>query len=345
MIRSLLKSVASIAVISAASLAPAWAQQITLTLTHHNSPNSLMNQGGIVPWVKKVEEATKGRVKIQVYTSQTLAKGPDCWRAVKSGVADIGWCFGGFWPDMTPLAEVITLPMLPVQSSEQGSEVLWKLYEKFPAIQKEFADVKPLWLFTTEPFVLATTKKPVKTMEDMKGLKLRIGGGPQSDQIRALGALPVLVGMPDLYVALDNGVVDGAGVPWEAILSWRFYEVLKNYTIVPMSVGHLSLSMNKAKWNSLPKDVQDQIMSVSGMEGSKTFGRNANDTARPMVTDLVKSGKVAGNMYTVPTEEVVRWTKVAGEPIWQDWVKRMEAKGHPEAREILTTTLELLKTK
>ena len=274
-----------------------------------------------------------------------MAKAPDCWKAVKSGVADIGWCFGGFWPDMTPLAEVITLPMLPIRSSEQGSEVLWKLYEKFPSIQREYADVKPLWLFTTEPFVLVTTKKPVKTMEDMKGLKLRIGGGPQSDQIKALGAnCRCWCPMPDLYIAMDNGVVDGAGLPVGSdLLSFRFYEVVKHYTIVPLSVGHLSLSMNKAKWNSLPKDIQDQIMSVSGLEGSKTFAREAFDPSRKMVTDLVKSGKVEGTMYTLPPEEVARWTKVAGEPIWQDWVKRMEAKGLKDAKEILAATLELLK--
>ena len=343
MIRSLLKSIASIALISSTWVAAAWAQEITLTLTDHNAPNSLVEKNGILPWVKRVEEATKGRVKIRVFGSQTLAKAPDCWKAVKSGVADIGWCFGGFWPDMTPLAEVITLPMLPIRSSEHGSEVFWKLYEKFPAIQREYADVKPLWLFTTEPFVLVTTKKPVKTMEDIKGLKIRMGGGPQSDQIRALGANPVLVPMPDSYIAMDNGVVDGGGYPWEAIYSFRFYEVVKHYTIVPLSVGHLSLAMNKAKWNSLPKDIQDQIMSVSGLEGSKAFAREAFDPSRTMVTELVKSGKAEGTMYTLPPEEVARWTKIAGEPIWQDWVKRMEAKGLKDAKEILAATLEMLK--
>ena len=131
--------------------------------------------------------------------------------------------------------------------------MLWKLYEKFPSIQREYADVKPLWMFTTEPFILITTKKPVKSMGDMKGLKIRMGGGPQSDQIRALGANPVLVPMAESYVALDNGVVDGGGFPWEAIMAFRFHEVVRHYTVVPMSVGHLSLAMNKAKWNSLPQ--------------------------------------------------------------------------------------------
>jgi TRAP-type transport system periplasmic protein len=343
MIRTLVKSLASIAVVSSAWLVPAWAQQYTLRLSHQNAPGSEMHQFGMLPWVKKVEEATNGRVKINIYPSQTLAKAADNWKAVKSGVADICWCDHGQWTDMTPLAEVIILPMIPITSAEKGSEVLQKLYEKFPSIQREFDDVKVLFLFTTDPVTLYTTKKQIKTMEDMKGLKIRIGGGPRSEQIRRLGGLPIQLSMPEVYVALDNGVVDGAGTPWEAILSFRFYDIAKYYTLAPLSVSHLSLSMNKAKWNSLPKDIQDQIMSVSGLEGSKAHARATFDQARDKVVEIIKSGKATGTIYKIPPDELARWTKIAGEPIWQDWVKRMEAKGHPEAKEILATTLQMLK--
>ena len=344
MIRSLLKSFASVAVASSVCLAPAWAQQVyTFTLAHQNPPTSPMHMDGMMPWVKKVEEVTKGRVKIKVYPSQTLAKAPDTWKAVKSGVADIAWCHHGLWTGMTPLAEVITLPMMPIESAEHGSEVLWKLYEKFPSIQKEFDDVKPLLLFTTESYNIITVKKPVKTLEDMKGLKIRIPGGPPADLIKALGALPILLAMPDVYIALDNGVVDGAGVTQEGIESFRFYEKVKNYTRAPTTVGQLSLAMNKARWNSLPKDLQDAIMSVSGLEGSKAHARATFDLSGARVVELIKKGNYEANTYTLPPDEVARWTKVAGEPVWQDWVKRMEAAGHPEAKEILATTLQLLK--
>src|SRR5450759_1183007 len=73
-------------------------------------------------------------------------------RAVKTGVVDMGWCFHGYWPETTPLSDVITLPFVPFASAEKGSEVLWNLYEKFPAIQKEFADIHPLMLWTSNPY-------------------------------------------------------------------------------------------------------------------------------------------------------------------------------------------------
>jgi len=148
------------------------------------------------PWVKKVEDATKGRVKIEIFPAQTLVKGPDIWNAVKTGVADMGWCFHGYWADMTPLSDVITLPSLPIKSSEKGSEVLWKLYERFPAIQNESRTSIVLQLWASNPYFLITTKKQVKTMEDMKGLKIRVVAGPPTDQMRALGAVPTPIPCP-----------------------------------------------------------------------------------------------------------------------------------------------------
>ena len=201
------------ALVAAATLVTsAPAQEIKLTLADQNSPTAWGPTHALQPWVKQIEEATKGRVKIEVFPSQTLVKGPDMWRQVRAGVVDIGWCFHGYWADQTPLADVISLPFLPIKTSEQASAVLWQLYQKFPAIQKEFSDVVPLLLYTTSPYFMLTTKKQVKTIEDLKGLKIRIPGGPPTEMIKALGAVPAPIPMPDMYQALDKGVVDGMGV-------------------------------------------------------------------------------------------------------------------------------------
>src|SRR4030042_55380 len=119
-------------------VAPSLAQVIKLTLADQNAEMGWGPVHALQPWVKKVEEAAKGKVKIEIFPAQTLAKGPDIWNAVKTGVADMGWCFHGYWPDMTPLADAITLPSLPFNTAEKGSEVLWQLHERFPAIQREF---------------------------------------------------------------------------------------------------------------------------------------------------------------------------------------------------------------
>jgi TRAP-type C4-dicarboxylate transport system substrate-binding protein len=323
--------------------APSLAQVIKLTLADQNSETGWGPVNALKPWVKKVEEATKNRVKIDIFYSQTLAKGPDIWNAVKTGVADMGWCFHGYWADMTPLSDAITLPGLPFKTAEKGSEVLWKLHEKFPSIQGEYKDVHVFQLWTSHPYFLITTKKQVKTMEDIKGLKIRVTGGPPTEQMKALGAVPTPMPMPDTYLAMDKGVIDGMGAPWEAIHGFRLYEVAKYYTMVPLSAVYFSMSMNKQKWESLPKDIQQAITSVSGLEAAKFWGRNFFDTAEQGVMERVKAGNHQMVKYVPPPAELERWQKTAGEPLWKDWVKRMEAKGRPDAQKVLDETLRLLK--
>jgi TRAP-type C4-dicarboxylate transport system substrate-binding protein len=323
--------------------APSLAQVIKLTLADQNADVGWGPVHALQPWVKQVEEATKGKVKIDIFPAQTLAKGPDIWNAVKTGMADMGWCFHGYWADMTPLSDVITLPFLPFSTAEKGSEVLWKLYEKFPSIQKEYKDVQVLTMWSSSPYFLITTKKQVKTMEDLKGLKIRVVGGPPTEQMKALGAIPTLIPMPDAYLSLDRGVIDGMGAPWEAIHGFRLYEIAKYYTVVPLSAVYFTMSMNKAKWESLPKDVQQAIMSVGGLQGAKFWGKNWFDTAEQGVIDAAKKGNYQINKYAVPPDERAKWSKVAGEPLWKEWVKKMEGKGRPDAQPVLDAALGLLK--
>jgi TRAP-type C4-dicarboxylate transport system substrate-binding protein len=334
----------TLAVLAAVAISgAAAAQDIKLTFADQNPPTAWGPTNALQPWLKQVEAATNGKVKFEVYPSQTLVKGPDMWKAVRSGVADVGWCFHGYWPEMTPLSDVVTLPGLPIPSAEKGSEVLWKLYEKFPAMQKEYSEVHPILLYTSNPYFLLTSKKQVKTLEDLKGLKIRVTGGPPTEQMKALGAVPTPIPMPDMYQALDKGVVDGMGAPWEAVQGFRLYEVAKYYTMVPLSAVYFSLCANKQKWDSLPKDVQAAITKTGGLEGSKFWGKNFFDTAEQAVVEKTKAGNFEMNRYTLPPDELARWNKIGSASIQEDWVKKLEGKGIKDAREVLNATNEFLK--
>lgn len=319
------------------------AKQIVLNLSHQNADTSWSNRNAVIPWVKQVEEATGGRIKIEIFPSQTLAKGKDAWSTTKLGVADISWCFHGYWPGMTPLADVISLPALPYTTGEKGSEVLWKLYEKFPEIQKEFKDNKILCLFTSNPYMLITAEDKVEKMEDLKGMKIRMTGGPPTDMLLALGGIPTMISMPDTYISLQKGVIDGMGVPWEAVHGFRLYEVVDHYTATPFPAVYFSLAMNKRKWDKLPGDIQDAIMSVSGLEGSKFWGRNHFDTAKQGVIEKLAEQNKSIEITELSDEERQRWIEVGGKPIWENWVKDMESNGFANAREILETAISLSK--
>src|ERR1043165_6670213 len=297
--RSVLIVAAGLIAASLAVTGPAATQEIKLALADQNSPTAWGPSHALYPWVRQVEEATKGRVKIEVYPSQTLIKGVDMWKGVRGGIADIGWCVHGYWPEQTPLSDVMSLPFLPVTSAEKGSEAVWKLYEKFPSIQKEFGDIYPLVIYMSSPN-LVLSKKPVKTIDDFKGLKVRVLGGPPTEMAKALGAVPTLIPMPDLYQSLDKGVVDAGAAPWEAVQAFRLYEVAKYYAEAPFYASYFSLCTNRAKWQSLPQDVRDQIMSVSGVAGAKFWGKNFFDTALQGVLEKAKAGNYELIRYQVP---------------------------------------------
>lgn len=317
------------------------AETITLRFAHQNPDTGLSTVNCVEPWLKQIEEATGGKVKIQPFYGETLAKGKDMWNATKTGITDIGWAFHGYWPGMTPVADVISLPAMSFDSAEKGSEVLWKLYEQTPEIQKEFKDVKVLLFYTSPPYTLITTKKQVKTLEDFKGMKIRMTGGPPTEMATALGAVPMLIPMPDSYISLQKGVIDGMGAPWEAVHVWRFYEVVKYYTEVPFPAVYFSLIMNKRKWDSLPKDVQDAITSVSGEAGSKFWGRHFFDDMKADAKKKIEAEGQAANVYELSAEERQNWIDVGARPIWEKWVTTMEKKGVTNARQILDKTIEL----
>ncbi len=318
------------------------AEPVTLTFSMQNADSAISSVQCIVPWSKKVEEATQGQVRIKHFWSQTLIKGKDAWEGVKNGVADMAMMHHTYWTNMTPLADVISLPGIPFRTAEKGSEVFWKLFEKYESIQKEFSEHQVLLLFTSDPYILITTKKPVRTLEDLKGLKLRQTGGPPTDMTLALGGVPVPIAMPDTYLSLQKGVVDGMGAPWEAIYGFRFYEVVEHYTVTPFPAVYFSICVNKKKWASLSPEIQKAIMSVGGLEGAKFWGRNFFDTTRDAV--IAKAGEIGKKItpYDLPEAERARWLEIGGKPLWNQWVQKMESEGRKDARPILEDALQML---
>jgi TRAP-type C4-dicarboxylate transport system substrate-binding protein len=327
----------------------ALAQQkaIKLTYSDHNPPNAWCTVNGTEPWLKRIEKATDGKVQIERYYAESLAKGTDAWMGLKTGVVDMAWCAQGYWAGVTPLSDVITLPFLPFKNGRQAGGILWKLREKYPEIQKEYADVHVLVFHATPPISLITSKKPVKTMEDLKGLKLRVLAGPPTDVFKAMGAVPVLLGMPDVYLAMQKGTIDGSGIPLGTLEIFNLYEVAKYWTHVPITTSYFTVSMNKAKWNSLPPDIQKAITSVCGYEGSRTYAYDFHDSydqpVRKEMDDWVKKGGQKLEEYDLPKAELDRWIEAAGRPVWDRWVAGMEAKGLP-GKAVLADTLKLIET-
>lgn len=297
---------------------------------------------GFIPWAKAVEEATNGRVKMQLFPGDTLFKTKtDAVDAVKSGLADIAFMFAWSHAPKFDLIDALSVPFI-APNAEVASRVTWKLYNMFPEIQKQWEGVKLLAVWTTDPYIFITTKKQIKRLEDFKGMKIRMTGGMATEMMKLLGGTPISIPMPQNYENLQRGVIDGMASPMEAILGFRFYEVAPNYTLVPSTCVTQELIMNENTWNKLPSDIQEQIMSVSGDNAAIRYGGGSFDRARDILPIKVKESGYTMNVYTPPQDEIDRWIKIAGKPLWEKWVQDMEKRGSKSAREIQSTALKLI---
>lgn len=317
----------------AASPAP-----IKITFAEQNNENGYGPKFAEIPWMKKIEQATGGRVKFEPFWGQTLVKGPDIWNAVKTGLVDSGWCFHNYWPGMTELANAISLPGLPFKDTEHASAVIYKIWKEFPSVQAEFKDVHVMTTFCDGHEIALTTKKQIKTLEDLKGLKMRATGQNLMNLMIKLGATPVTFPMPDAYLSMDRGVIDGMTAPWEAAISFKFEEVTKYLVVAPWTYFHFTLSMNKAKWESLPKDIQDIITKVNDYENARELSRNWATAAKK---DFLQVSKGKVEPYTLPESEMKKLSDIS-KPLREDWVKKMVGMGKTDAPKILKRIEELI---
>ncbi len=286
-----------------------------------------------------VAEATKGRVKVVQYDSMQLFKPQDAWSGVISGIGDIMNSMTGYYPGQFPLTEVITLPLLGVPSSVTGGKTIWRIVQEFPEIQKEYSAVKLLGIHITEPYALLTTNKPVRTLDDIKGLKLRAPGGPPTDMTKALGAVPLTVNMPDTYLALQKGTIDGIWDPGMGITGFKHYEVAKYYTKIKSFCIVFPLVLNLGKWNSMPADVQQQIMSASGEKYAVLLGESYDKIIAEMFDTISKAGYKLEVIDLSPADNA-KFVEIGGKPVWNNWAGQWKDKG--PTQQILDRTLAIL---
>ena len=163
-------------------------------------------------WCREIEKRTNGKVAISHFPGGTLTPSAQTYDSVVTGIADIGFSVFGYTAGKFPLMEVIDLP-LGYKSGSQATNLINALYAKFQP--KELDDVKVLYLHAHGPGLL-NSKKPVSSLDDLKGVKVR-ATGITAKIVTAFGGSPVGLTMPETYEALRSGVVDGVMCPIEAL--------------------------------------------------------------------------------------------------------------------------------
>jgi len=305
------------------STVPVFGQAKEIKLNYSNFfPAPHKNSVLAEEWAQEIGKRTNGLVKITLFHGGTLTPADKVYDGVVKGISDIGFSVLSYTLGRFPLTEVIDLPM-GYKNGTAATKLINAYYNKFQP--KELSDVKVMYLHAHGPGILHTNKKPVKTLEDLKGVKIR-STGTVARIVSALGGAPVAMPMPETYDALSKGIAEGVMCPVEALQGWKLGEVVKYTTQNYGSAYSIAffIVMNKDKWNSLPPDVQKVIETVN----QEWIVKQCKVWDDIDASGMEFAKKMGDQFIPLPKEEDEKWAK-AVQPLFDDYVKVMKEKGLP----------------
>ncbi len=321
-----LSALAAAAALPAAT--PARAQTVTLKVHHFLPGTSNVHNNLILAWCDKVSKQSAERLKCQIYPAMQLGGTPaQLFDQARDGVADLVWTIPTYSAGRFIKSEVFELPFF-TRSAKGSSQAYWTYVQKFAT--DEYKGVKPIFLHTNDgsSFHL-NNAKGVKTLEELKGLKIRAATRLNSRMLAALGATPVQMPLPAVPESMAKGVIDGAMVPWEGVPAAKLQEIAKSHLDVPAGQPKFANSifafvMNQARYNGLPPELKKVIDDNSGAAVSAWAGEKGFDS---VVAPNHKLASGRGNLiHALGDAEFPRWVKAA-EEVDDQWVKEVSAKG------------------
>lgn len=280
---------AAAALLFAASAA---AQEVTLTVHHFLGPKAPAQAAFLEPWAEQVEAASQGRIAIEIFPSMSLGgRPPELYSQARDGVADIVWTLLGYTPGAFPRTEVFELPTVHRGSAEATSQAIQDIIEMDGA---DFADTHPLLIHTHAGQTLFMVDEPVRSPDDVQGMKLRIPSRSGAMLIEEWGAEPVGMPVPDLPQALSRGAVDGALIPFEVALPLRVHELVGSATRGEggrrFGTSVFIFTMNKERYESLPDDLKAVIDAHSGANIAQEIGRLWDAVEEPGIEAMAAAG-------------------------------------------------------
>ncbi len=305
-----------------AAEAPTAAKPMRLTYSVFFPPTHIQCKLA-VEWAAEVEKRSEGRLKVAVMPGGSLTKPDQCYQGVVDGISDLGMSCFAYTRGRFPLLEGLDLP-LGYPDGLTATRIASDLVAKYQP--KEVQDTHVLYVHAHGPGILAS-KKPVRSLADLKGLKVR-ATGLSSKIVESLGGAPVGMPQPETYEALQKGVVEATLCPIETLKGWKQGEVINSVTDAS-AIGYTTamfVTMNKAKWEALPADLQKLVSEISHewIEKHGQAWNTADAEGRQFVTQLGRE------TVTLPAEELAAWqAKLA--PILQAYVQSATAKELPAA--------------
>jgi TRAP-type C4-dicarboxylate transport system substrate-binding protein len=318
---------------------PGEAQKIKLSFAHIYIPGQFQHEIQFPRYFKMVEKETKGKYILDVayYPAGTLLGGADIYDGAVRGIVDIGVSVFSYTPVRFPVMLTLSQPgIAPPLNCNAATHTAWEFYNKFKP--KELDDTKVLYIYGVGPGWVHS-KKPIRSAEDMKGLKIR-GTGAMVPGIKALGGEAIGIPAPEVYLSASKGVIEAAVFPLQPLEEYKLYEFFDYSTFIPgISSEFKFVAMNWNKWKALPKDLQaafDAVAEKAMEEAGRIWQYNQIDH----MIEKVKTFPGGHQLLYLPEAEVAK-VKELLKPIRSNYIAKLKGKGLP-GEEIVSEAAKIM---
>ena len=279
-----------------------------------------------IPMLEELKKRSDGRITYEMFAGGALGKGPEHYDIVAKGLSDMGYFTATWTPGRFPVSDVLSLAA-SIDGKDVSTDIGNALYEK--QLKNEFPGVKMIELNGCIQSFLWTTK-PIRTLDDVKGLRIRSPGGHQTNYIKALGAEPVFMPLGDVYLSMQTGTIDGLVTCPPLVLAFKLFEVAKQGTLATFGCVTEGVIMNQKSWDNTPDDLKPIIMEVCHNPFRTTGGLTRN-VYKTMMKEIADKGV---QLYQMPQEQQAQWFKLFQEET-KKWVAELEAKGLPAKEAVI----------
>ena len=273
-------------------------------------------------WTKELAERSGGRLKLTHFPAQQMGPLQRHFDLARQGVADIAFVLHSGTPGRFPLTELAHLPFL-MPSGEVAAQVLMDLLPEHLA--KEHEGVRVLYLFSHAPGSIHTRSKPVRTLADFKGLRIRHSSTVVADMLAAYGATPVGVVPNEIAEAMNKGTIDGIFMAYDGVFGFRLGNSVKYTTELKCYVATFAVVMNPRSYEKLPPDLRKLIDDTTGREAARKVGRAWDEIENPGKKYMLESGDTIIELTPEARAELVK----ASAPVVEKRLAELEGKGLP----------------
>ena len=320
----------SLVAVAAALAAPLAGAQTVLTVSTWLPPTHGMSMAQ-KEWCDLLEKNTTGKMKCNILP-RGVTNAPGTFDAIKNGLADVSFTVHGYTPGRFLYTQMSEFPFLG-NTSEPISVAFNRVATRYPEIVAEQQGVKVITFFTHGPGIVFNTKRPITKVEDMSGLKFRVGGGMVNEITKTLGMNVTLKPAPDSYELLSGGVMDGTLFPAESTESFKIDKIIKYATTFPGGLYNTSFvfMMNQGRYDKLSADEKKAVDAISGEAAARIFGR-AWDRVDLRATALMQAN---GVQIVKADAKFVADVKARTGSLEQKWVTDARAKGLKDPAKVL----------